>query len=380
MNVKKISWKTKLGLLLFSFLLVCFLGELGLRIIGYHPPDILTAAVRETYNLNPNGEFIYRGYIEGMFSDFANPVKMNSKNFHDVEHQIERPNKNTFRLMVIGDSYVAALSCPLERTFFRRLEVKLKKENPLGRDDYEVIACGQGNQAQEKETKYVTDFAPIYKPDMVLLLFFGGNDIMENLPETFREAQHFAAAYKTDIAPKKIRFFNHVFIFRQSRFNGFIAELLTSFYAEHLYWFTPELKKDKIASPELGVYHLPLAPVWQKAYQRTAELLLQLKIECAKNGAPLLIAGLSGPQAIGDLNYQQMMASSATTLDPMQPSHWLATWCKENNVPYIGLEPVLSSAGKKKVFWRHDGHLNPYGNEVIVDPIYRLVTEQISKR
>jgi len=380
MSAKKISWKANFGLVLFSFLFVFLLGEVGLRIIGYRPPEILTPDIRKTYNLNPNGEFIYRGYIEGMFSDFATPVKMNSQGFHDVEHQAERSNRNTFRLMVIGDSYVAALSCPLEMTFFRQIEAKLKQENPLGRDDYEVIACGKGNQAQEKETKYVTGLAPVYKPDMILLLFFTGNDIMENWPETFKDAGRFATVYKTIIAPKKITFFNHIFVFRHSRFNGFVAELLTSFYANHLYWFTQELKKEEIVSPELGVYRVPLTPVWQRAYQRSAELLSQLKIECARNGAPLLIAGLSGPQAIGDLGQQQLMSGGDSDIDPMQPARWLADWCKDNDVPFLPLEPALSSAGKRNVYWRHDGHLNPYGNQIISDPIYKFVVDHAPKK
>jgi len=59
MSAKKISWKANFGLVLFSFLFVFLLGEVGLRIIGYRPPEILTPDIRKTYNLNPNGEFIY---------------------------------------------------------------------------------------------------------------------------------------------------------------------------------------------------------------------------------------------------------------------------------------------------------------------------------
>ncbi len=377
---KKPTWKAKLGLLLFSFAFVAIVGEIGLRAIGYRPPDILTPAMRKTYRIEPGGEFVYRGYLDGMFSDFATPVKMNSRNFHDIEHAPERAKPDTFRLMVIGDSYIAALSCPLETAFFRRLDAKLKKENPLGRGDYEVIACGQGNQAQEKETKYVTDLAPVYKPDATLLLFFCGNDFMENWPETFKDAGKFAELYKRIIAPKKIAFFERVFIFRHSRLNGLLAEAFTSFYANHLYRFTSELKKSDIISPELGVYRVPLEPVWQQAYAHTAELLAKLKAECAQNGAPLLVAGLSGPQAIGDLGQQQMMKGGGAGMDPMQPARWLESWCKTNDVPFVPLEPALAAAGKRKVFWRHDGHLNPYGNEVIVDPIYGLVVGQMQKK
>lgn len=377
---KSAGWKAKLGLLVFSSLFVAMIAEIGLRAIGYRPPDVLTPAMKKQYRMDqPGGEFHYRGYLDGMFSDFDTPVKMNSRAFHDVEHADARANTNAYRLMIVGDSYVAALSCPLETTFYRRLEEKLKKEKPFGDRDYEVIACGRGNQAQEKETKYVTQLGPVYQPDAVLLLFFCGNDFMENWPATFKDAGGFATMYQKVIAPKKIAFFNKVFVFRRSRFNGLIAEAATTFYANHIYWFTNELKKDDIVSPELGVYKTPLDPVWEKAYSRTGELLANLKAECAKINAPLLIAGLSGPQAIGDAGMAKTM-SGAAGLDPMQPARWLAAWCKSNDVPFVALEPALNAAGKRNVFWRHDGHLNPRGNEVVVDPMFKLVTGHGAKK
>lgn len=162
----------RLALFLFSLLGTLAFIEVGLRIVGYRPPEILTADARKTYKIVPNGEFVYRGYLEGMFSDFATPVKLNSLAFHDVEHAPERGTPDTYRLMVVGDSYVAALSCPLETTFYRRLEAKFRAEKPAGRGGYEVLAFGQGNQAQEKELGYIEHFAPIYRPDAILLLFF----------------------------------------------------------------------------------------------------------------------------------------------------------------------------------------------------------------
>lgn len=371
-----ISWRTKLALVFFSLIFASLLGEIALRVLKYNPPEILTADVRSTYHMVPNGAFIYRGYLDGMFSDFANPVKLNSLGFHDIEHPVARKSTDTFRVMIIGDSYVAALSCPLEETFFRRLEGKLKQNNPLNRSNYEVIACGQGNQAQAKETQYVTSLAPIYKPDLTLLLFFCGNDFMENWHETFDQARFFASQYKKNIATRKIALFQNLLVLPQSRLNGLIAETTTSLYAEHLNWFNKDFKKEDLLSPELGVYQVPLVPVWQKAYDATADLLIKLKNECDKNGAPLVIAILSGPQAIGDKGWSKIFQNASDHFDPLQPERWLTDWCEQNAVPYVSLEPALSRAGKKRVFWQHDGHLNPKGNAAVVDPIYQLIVKQ----
>ena len=370
----------RLILALVSLVITVILLEAGLRLAGYRPPDLLTAEARKTYRIAPHGSFVYRGYLEGMFSDFANPVQLNGLAFHDVEHATERGKADTYRLMVVGDSYVAALSCPLETVFHRRLEQRLQQGNPFGRSGYEVLAFGQGNQAQEKERGYLEQFGPVYRPDAVLLLFFCGNDVMENSPETFAAAGAFARTYQKTVGPKKLQVYNRVRILPRSRLNGLVAVAATQFYANHLDWFVDGVKRDDLISPELGVYRVPLAPEWERAYARTGDLLAQMKAEAARQGVPFLIAGLSGPQAIGDLGGQQVASGKAAGLDFSQPERWLAGWCGSNQVPYLALEPALAAAGKRKVFWPHDGHLTPAGNEAIVEPLYRFVTEHAKPR
>lgn len=370
---KNKGWRARLGLLAIGFVLALAAAEAGLRLVGYKPPQVLTPADRKQYRIEPGAAFVYRGYLDGMFSDFATPVKLNSLGFHDVEHPAQRATTNTFRLMVVGDSYVAALSCPLETAFFRRLEQRLNEEDPFGCGAYEVLAFGQGNQGQERETAYVKRWGPEFRPDAVLLLFFCGNDFMENSAETFSEAGRFATTYKKTVAPRKLAFFDKVYVCRWSRLNGLVAAGATTWYARHLHWFTDSLKEEQLVSPELGVYRVPLAPEWQRAYERTAGLLSGLKAEVAKLGVPLLVAGLSGPQAIGDLGLSRMMSGGGEGLDAMQPARWLASWCATNGVPHAGLEASLAAAGKRNVFWPHDGHLNPRGNEAVSGPIYDLV-------
>ena len=99
---------------------------------------------------------------------------------------------------------------------------------------------------------------------MVLILFFCGNDVMENSPTIFNKAQEFALFYMKEIAPRKITFFSKVDLFPRSRLNGFIAERLTDIYAQHLNLFHPALPLEKITSPELGVYQYPPSPEWQE--------------------------------------------------------------------------------------------------------------------
>ncbi len=184
-------------------------AEIFLRLVGYRPPVILPLDIRSTYKLEiPDGHFVYKGYLPGTFEDFENPVVLNRFGFHDRDYPFARPSPSTFRILVLGDSYVAANEMPLEKNFHKRLEQRLTAEDPLGRHSYQVIAFGQGNTAQQTELNWLRQYGPAYRPDMVLILFFCGNDVMENSPTIFNKAQKFALFYMKEIAPRKIAFFS----------------------------------------------------------------------------------------------------------------------------------------------------------------------------
>ena len=368
------GWTARLAarclLAVVSILLAAGAAEVILRLAGYRRLHIVGVEAGREMRMAPNAEFVYRGYLTGSFSDVENPVRLNGSAFHDVEHRPERAATNAFRLLVVGDSYVAALSVPLEQTFFRRLERRLQQEDPLCRGSYEVIAMGRGNQAQEKERAYIQQAVPLYHPDAVLLVFFCGNDIMENCPETFRQARNFARVYQSKIAPRKIAMYHRLLWIPGSRLNGIFAESVTSWYVRHLDRFVPGFDPGDLVSPELGVYAQPLAPLWSSAYACT-DGELRKTLETARSlETPLWIASLAGPQVLGEM---------AANVDWSQPERWITEWCASNGVPHCDFNPVIAAAGVRRAYWRHDGHLNPVGNEAVVGTLFNFVVANAGK-
>ncbi len=360
----------------FSLGMAVGAAEIFLRLVGYRPPVILPVDVKSTYQLEmPYGHFVYKGYLPGNFEDFENQVVLNRFGFHDLDYPFARPSPSTFRIMVLGDSYVAANEMPLEQSFHKRLEQRLTAEDPLGRHSYQVMAFGQGNTAQQRELNWLRQYGPAYRPDMVLILFFCGNDVMENSPTIFKKAQRFALFYMREVSPRKITFFSHVYLFPRLRLNGFIAERLTDFYAQHLNLFHPSLSLEKITSPELEVYKYPPSPEWQEAWGITARLLDEIKIESEKIGAVLTIASLAGPQAIGDVGMEKLKKGKEKGVDPHQPERWIREWALNHKLPFIEVGPVLASARRGKIFWKHDAHLTPYGHQVVAETLYPWVVE-----
>jgi GDSL-like lipase/acylhydrolase family protein len=368
---------TGLAVALMALALSAIAAETALRLVGYRMPVLLPDSVRATYHLARNSQFLYLGYLPGAVEDYATPVSLNDLGFHDHDYAPERPWPSTYRIMVLGDSYVAAWEVPLEETFHKRLEARLAKENPLGRGSYQVIAFGQGRSAQEAEIEWLRKYGPVYKPDVVLLLFFCGNDFMENDPVTFGEASDFGLRYIGKVAPRKLKFFRRLMIVPSSRLNGLIAEAATEYYAEHLDRFDATISAADLLSPEIGIYRNPLAPEWQAAFERTGKLLEVARHEAKALGARFVLASLSGPQEIGDLAPAILWTEAKDpAFDYDRPDRWVRGWAASHHVPLVELGPPLAKIGRRRVFWKHDQHLNSYGHAVVADLLYPALVRE----
>lgn len=377
MNARPPSARTRLLLATSGILLSLVFAELILRGIGFPMPRLLTDQGRRHDFTTPHAQFLYEGYLAGTFVDFSNTVTLNGEGFHDVPHAPARARPETHRTFVLGDSYVAALSIPQDLTFPRQLEARLRHADPLGHGDYEVIAIGHGNRAQLAQLHWLQRYGPIYKPDLVLLAFFCGNDFMENAPAIFARASAFARFYQDVVAPRKTAFFDRALLLPRSRLNGVLAEALTTWYAAHLDLFDHAIQADDLVSPELGVYHTPASPEWETARQETAALLDAIRDECARQGTSFAIAVLVGPQAIGEVGEHAWLKAKSKGLDLGQPQRWVNEWCASRQVPVLNLAPALESAGIRRVFWRHDGHLTPVGNTIVADALGPFVAQVI---
>ena len=358
-----------LAIVAFSCALIAV--EAGLRIAGYRMPVLVADSLRGSYRIEPNATFIYYGYLPGAVDDFANPVRLNALGFHDRDYPAERPAPETYRIMVLGDSYVAALEVPLEQTFHKRLEARLVRQDPLGRGSYQVIAFGQGRTAQETEIGWARQYAPVYRPDLVLYVFFCGNDFMENDPETFAEASSFGERYLRKVVPRKIALFRRLLVFPRLRVNGLFAEAASDYYLEHLDRFDATITRADLDSPELGIYENPLSAKWAAAYERTGKLLDVARKEALQRQERFVLGSLSGPQAMSKAAERALWAEAKNPhLDYERPDRWVRDWAERHHVSHIELGPPLAAVGRRKLFWKHDQHLNPEGHAVVADLLY----------
>lgn len=164
----------QLALALFSTLLCLIALEFGLRLYSYG------SIARLSGEHSLRGPDPVRGWKllpdEVAFqrtADYSVQVAVNSLGLRDVEHAYE-PAPGVFRIVVLGDSYMEAYQVPLEQSLPRLLEAAL-----AGRS-VEVINLGVGGYGTTQEFLALRDEGLRYQPDLVLLAFYPGNDILNN--------------------------------------------------------------------------------------------------------------------------------------------------------------------------------------------------------
>jgi hypothetical protein len=164
-------------LILISLSVPLLVLELALRTAGpIVPGDYQTASFTEPSSAfglenRPNGA----GWKKT--SEFATHVRVNSKGLRGPEAEYAKP-PDTFRILILGDSFTFALQVDEEQTFVRQLGEDLQVANT---DLHiETINAGADGWNTLNELAWLTAEGYRYNPDLVLLMYFVGNDPGEN--------------------------------------------------------------------------------------------------------------------------------------------------------------------------------------------------------
>lgn len=162
----------KLALLLVGLILALIAGEVCLRILRvsyplpYAPDEFCGTRLRPGFE----------GWWRKEGSAF---VKINRHGFRHGSRQPEKPPR-AFRVAVLGDSFVEAFQVPDEETFCAVLERELNGCAALEERPVEVLNFGVSGYGTAQSLLMLKHHAWAYSPDVVLLVFFAGNDVRNN--------------------------------------------------------------------------------------------------------------------------------------------------------------------------------------------------------
>ena len=157
------------GILAFAF------AEVGLRVLGISYPVFHRYDPIRGKALVPGKEGWYRSEGEAY-------IRINSAGFRDHEHSVAKET-GTYRIAILGDSYMEARQVSLEDMFGRRLEDYLRSCDTKAYQKIETLSFGQGGYSTTDELLTLKHHVWPYNPDIVLTAIFHGNDLVDNFPK-----------------------------------------------------------------------------------------------------------------------------------------------------------------------------------------------------
>lgn len=109
-------------------------------------------------------------------AEYVTRVDINTRGLRERDIAYEKP-PGVRRILVLGDSFVEATEVAVEESFSRRLEAHLLEGSG---QPVQVINAGVVGYGTGQEYLLLRHEGVKYQPDLVVLLFFAGNDVSDN--------------------------------------------------------------------------------------------------------------------------------------------------------------------------------------------------------
>jgi len=398
-------WKQKLsaltgrlGLIILGLGLALIFLEVGFRILY---PDPTPKLVNQGLQFHPVYGLAFTPHAEGwntsLRGEYSTYIKINSKGLRGPEYPYQKP-ANTYRILVLGDSFTAALQVPEPNTFPKLLETHLRQQVP--HTNIEVINAGVVGSGTDSQLAYYTQEGYKYQPDLVLLAFFTGNDITDNIWHSLYELQENELVYVPPIqrpggigqrrSGQQASLFNSTreFLYTHSRLYSVSIELLTLTAIQK---FPPLV--DLMASLGVVAVTRPLVNYGnfyafrylpQEAWDKTEALLVRLNQAVQAHNAQLVVTILPDESDVDEQrraeiikSYPQLTKEQALSGPP--PSTQLAQILQQHKILHVELLPAFKArwqTNKQPLYYRYDGHWTPAGHRLAGQTIFDYLLQQ----
>lgn len=367
------SLKARLILVLLGIMLPLVLAEIGLRLAGaILPGDYQTVSFAEAHP-----EFGRRnrpGAGWKKTAEYTSWIEINSKGLRGAEIDYPKPPGEQ-RILVVGDSFTFAEQVNQDETFTQRLEDRLN----AGGGQYRVLNAGSNGWATANQAIYLAKEGVRFKPDLVIVALYLGNDVSDNYRRVATVSDAVAADLKLRGADS---FEGPRRILRRS-------ELYTVFESG-------VLAKLPIWQDDGGNYSSDRKPPTtqeqaDEAWAITGRLLDRMRDVSESQGARFMVMvvpsatavaqrGGAGAKDDDDEDAEEEEGNESAVRPGFEDPHGtLADLTASRSLPTLDLLQPLRRADnrvKERLYYRQNAHWTAAGHEVAAEELYEFLATQ----
>ena len=375
------------GATLFSLLLL----EILLRIVGISYASLGMVDPVVGWSARPGAEALKA--TEG-----RSYVVISSDGLRDHEHEKKKPD-DVFRILVLGDSFTFANHVELEETYWSILERELEGCSALAGRKPESINLGITGYGTSQELLLLRDRGWQWDPDLVLVGFFSGNDVVNNSPALSKADKLKPFLLLDDgglVLDDSFRDSDAYARKRQTYAILYYSRLAQVAKQSWLAYKSSKRKANKRASDDAAflsfqndIYAEPGDDVWREAWEITEAVLAQMNREVKAKGAQLVVSTLSNPlQVYPDPKRRAELHESLEIVDPSYPDRRLAQIAEREGFGFIDLATPMSELSIRDDVYYHGfentrwgtGHWNRNGHgtggRLMAEGICRILSER----
>ena len=180
-----LNYSKKISLVFLGFLFAFIILELCVRILFSVLPDQYLPSYGIYQSTDPVVGPKLIPESRGIWNkEGFSKVEINSKGWNDFERQYNKP-QDVVRVAIVGDSFIEALQVPKTDSVASKLESWLDVNCKYKMDDirYEVLSFGASGWGTTQMHLAINNEIIQYDPDFVIMAFFPGNDLKNNIYE-----------------------------------------------------------------------------------------------------------------------------------------------------------------------------------------------------
>ena len=361
-----------LALVVTALLVALLLCELLLRVLGVsYPVYVWTDPIRGVAHIP--------GSKSRTLADGRSWIEINDDGMRGPD-ATPKAAPGTFRIALLGDSFIEAFEVPYDKTVGEVIERRLsaRRGTPV-----EVLNFGVGGYGTTQELLTLQHQVWKYSPDLVLLAVTTGNDISDNYRPLKRADYVPYHVFKGDELVVDSSFLRAKgYTSRATWTRRLLGAVQYSRLAQLVNRVRHSRRKSErqranAAAPgdELGlrdeVQLPPSTPEWKEAWRVTEGVLRLMRDDCRAHRTRCAVVTLTrGIQVTPNTKEKEEFLRQLGAKDLYYPERRLAEFGKHEGIPVLNLAPSMAERAEQRQVYFHAyrdslgiGHWNEEGHE-----------------